>query len=72
MLLNLQRLYLVFTAECAIDAEPAPASLENAALLNPTSNTPIIPPTPIAFGLNASVTIKLIASSTKEKLDKII
>ena len=26
--------YLVFTAECAIDAEPAPASFEKAALLN--------------------------------------
>ena len=25
--------YFVFTAECAIDADPAPASLENAALL---------------------------------------
>ena len=24
--------YFVFTAECAIDAEPAPASFENAAL----------------------------------------
>ena len=28
--------YFVLTAECAIDADPAPASLENAALLNPT------------------------------------
>ena len=27
--------YFVFTAECAIDAEPAPASFEKAARLNP-------------------------------------
>ena len=27
--------YLVLTAECAIDAEPAPASFEKAARLNP-------------------------------------
>ena len=27
--------YFVFTAECAMDADPIPASLENAALLNP-------------------------------------
>ena len=60
--------YFVFTAECAIEAEPAPASFENAALLNPTSKTPIIPPTPIAVGLNASLKIKENASSTKEKL----
>ena len=59
--------YLVFTAECAIDAEPAPASLENAALLKPTNNTPINPPTPIAVGLKASLKIKEIASSIKEK-----
>ena len=60
--------YLVFTAECAIDAEPAPASFENAALLNPTSNTPITPPTPIAVGLKASLKIKENASSINEKL----
>ena len=59
--------YLVFTAECAIEADPAPASLENAALLNPTNKTPITLPTPIAVGLNASVIIKEIASSTNEK-----
>ena len=34
--------YLVLTAECAIAEDPTPASLENAALLNPTINTPII------------------------------
>ena len=63
---------MVFTAECAIDADPAPASLENAALLNPTNNTPITPPTPIALGLNASLKINPNASSIKEKLLKII
>ena len=36
-----------------MDAEPAPASLENAALLKPISKTPITPPTP-AWGENAS------------------
>ena len=64
--------YLVFTAECAIDAEPAPASLEKAALLNPTIKTPIIPPTPIAVGLNASLIISEIASSINEKLSEIM
>ncbi len=59
--------YLVFTAECAIDADPAPASFENAALLNPTSNTPITPPTPIAVGLKASLKIRENASSINEK-----
>jgi len=38
--------YLVFTAEWAIDADPAPASLEKAARLNPMSNTPMTPPIP--------------------------
>ena len=51
-----------------MEAEPAPASFENAALLNPTSKTPITPPTPIAVGLNASLRIKETASSIKEKL----
>ena len=55
--------YFVLTAECAIEAEPAPASFENAALLNPTNKTPITPPTPIAVGLNASLRIKETASS---------
>ena len=64
--------YFVFTAECAMDADPAPASLENAALLKPTNNTPIIPPTPTAFGLNAWLIIKLIASSTRVTLINII
>ena len=44
--------YFVFTAACAMDAEPAPASLENAARLNPVINTPSNPPSP-ACGLNA-------------------
>ena len=44
--------YLVLTAECAIEADPAPASFENAALLNPITNTPIKPPNP-ACGLKA-------------------
>ena len=42
--------YLVFTAECAIEAEPIPASLENAARLNPwikTPNTPPVIPAPV-------------------------
>ena len=64
--------YLVFTAEWAIEAEPAPASFEKAARLKPTIKTPMTPPTPIAFGLNASETISEIASSKKLKLtDKI-
>ena len=58
--------YLVLTAEWAIEADPAPASLEKAALLNPTNNTPITLPTPTAVGLNASVIIKEIASSINE------
>ena len=59
--------YLVFTAEWAIDAEPTPASFEKAALLNPTIRTPIIPPTPIAVGLKASLKIRANASSIKLK-----
>ena len=38
--------YFVLTAECAIDAEPAPASLEKAARLNPVIKTPKRPPSP--------------------------
>ena len=64
--------YLVLTAEWAIDAEPAPASFENAALWKPTNKTPIIEPTPKAVGLNASVIIKPTASSIKLKLLSII
>ena len=44
--------YLVFTAECAMEAEPAPASLEKAARRKPVINTPSKPPNP-AYGLNA-------------------
>ena len=44
---------LVFTAECAIEADPAPASLEKAARRNPMSSTPMTPPTPTALGSNA-------------------
>ena len=58
--------YFVFTAEWAMDAEPAPASLLNAALLNPTNKTPIKPPTPIAVGLKASLKIKENASPIKK------
>ena len=58
--------YLVLTAECAIEAEPAPASFENAARLNQTIRTPITPPTPTAVGLKASLMINAIASSTKD------
>ena len=63
--------YLVFTAECAIDAEPAPASLENAALLNPVINTPKSPPKP-AWGLKACVKIIAKALSTNEKFVSMI
>ena len=42
---------------------------EKAALLNPTIKTPITPPTPIAVGLNASLTINAIASSKKLKFN---
>ena len=45
--------YFVLTAEFAIDAEPAPASFENAARLKPTKRTPIMLPTPIVVGLKA-------------------
>ena len=51
-----------------MDADPAPASLEKAALLKPTKRTPIILPTPIAVGLNASFKINAKALSTNEKL----
>ena len=51
---------LVRTAECAIAAEPMPASLENAARWNPMIIMPSMPP-PMAVGLNASVTIAVIA-----------
>ena len=64
--------YFVRTAECAIDAEPAPASLEKAARLKPTKSTPMIDPTPKAVGLKASSIISPIASSIKEKFDPII
>ena len=52
-----------------MDAEPTPASFEKAALLNPTIKTPITPPTPIAVGLNASLTINAMASSRKLKFN---
>ena len=38
--------YLVLTAEWAIEAEPAPASFEKAARLNPVIKTPNKPPNP--------------------------
>ena len=37
--------YFVLTAECAMEADPIPASLENAALLKPWISTPKTPPT---------------------------
>ena len=53
----------VFTAECAIGAEPIPASLENTALLKPRIKTPMKPPvTP--SGENAPTKIDEIASKT--------
>jgi len=45
---------LVLTAECAIDAEPTPASLEKHARWNPIIKTPINPPF-IASALNAPI-----------------
>ena len=54
---------LVFTAEWAIEADPAPASFEKAALLKPVIKTPTIPPTP-AEGLKACLNIIPNASST--------
>ncbi len=44
--------YFVFTAECAIAAEPTPASFENAALWKPIISTPNNPPE-IPLGLKA-------------------
>ena len=38
--------YLVLTAECAIEADPAPASFEKAALRKPVIKTPNSPPSP--------------------------
>ena len=45
---------LVFTAECAIEAEPMPASLEKAARWKPTISTPMTPPATLS-GLKAPV-----------------
>ena len=59
----------VFTAECAIDAEPMPASLENAARWNPTMRTPTMPPdTP--SGENAPETIKVIIEELRKTADE--
>ena len=44
--------YFVLAAECAIAAEPTPASLENAARLKPITSTPMKPPQ-AALGLKA-------------------
>ena len=45
--LDLLKLGILFSAfEWAIDAEPAPASFEKAALLKPVINTPNKPPSP--------------------------
>ena len=53
----------VFTAECAIGAEPRPASLEKAARRKPWMMTPIMPPvTP--SGVNAPAKIWPNASGT--------
>ena len=50
----------VLTAECAIGADPIPASLEKTALLKPRIKTPIKPPvTP--SGENAPIKIDEIA-----------
>ena len=48
-----------FAAECAIAAEPIPASFEKTALFTPMINTPRNPPN-AALGFNASLKIKLI------------
>ena len=63
--------YFVFTAAWAMEADPAPASLEKAARRKPVINTPKSPPSP-AFGLNACEKIITKASSTKLKLVDII
>ena len=46
----------VFTAAWAIEADPTPASLENAARWNPTISTPMMPPL-MAEGANAPLMI---------------
>ena len=51
---------LVFTAECAIGAEPRPASFEKAARWKPASSAPITPPA-AASPLKAEETINPIA-----------
>ena len=70
----------VFTAACAIDADPTPASFEKAALWKPTIITPIKPPTtevclkapsqiwPIASG----IILKFIPSIIREAPTNII
>ena len=46
----------VFTAECAMAAEPTPASFENAARLKPWISAPTIPPlTPMAVNAPAKI-----------------
>ncbi len=61
----------VFTAACAIDAEPTPASLEKAALWKPTIITPIKPPIP-ALRLKAPFQICKTASGIKGRFITII
>src|SRR5690606_1689310 len=54
---------LVLTAEWAMEAEPMPASLENAARWKPTISTPMMPPMP-ASGVKAPPMIALNAAGT--------
>ena len=54
---------LVRTAECAIEAEPTPASFEKAARLKPWISAPMAPPaTP--SGLKAPTTMAVTAAGT--------
>ena len=53
--------YAVRTAECAIAAEPIPASLEKAALRNPCTSTPTKPPV-MPRGVKAPAKISLNAA----------
>ena len=51
-----------------MDAEPTPASFENAARLNPCTKTPTAPPA-IPIGLNAPLNICINASPIISYLD---
>ena len=64
----------VFTAECAMDAEPKPASLENSARWKPMINAPSAPPAmaslpkapDTALAIAAGIFSQLILMMTKQ------